>query len=61
MPRSSEAFSSKILERHKSPNRSLAAAKIVEVFPAISSSILLCILHSYDELEKKGIPVPGGP
>ena len=33
IPLSSEALSSRILERHKSPNKSLAAAKIVDVLP----------------------------
>ena len=33
MPRSSEALSSKILERQISPNKSLAAARIVVVLP----------------------------
>ena len=33
MPLSSEAFNSKIRDRHISPNKSLDAARIVEVFP----------------------------
>ena len=33
MPLSSEAFNSKIRDLHTSPNKSLDAARIVEVFP----------------------------
>ena len=42
IPRSSEALSSKILERQISPNKSLAAARIVVVLPRKKIKLLIC-------------------